>query len=138
MLHKLQQIGPLKVLQNVAVKKSDVFIVCSMSFFGKVKEKFGKGVSKIKQVSLFRRKRQPNQEEQPAPITDVDVTIARLKTQKRKINEQIRKVRDLVLIGYRLKEKRQNTTKRRFQSEIMEIRYCWSFSSTVGTSCKLL
>lgn len=96
MLHKLQQIGPLKVLQNVAVKKSDVFIVCSMSFFGKVKEKFGKGVSKIKQVSLFRRKRQPNQEEQPAPITDVDVTIARLKTQKRKINEQIRKVRDLV------------------------------------------
>ena len=92
MLHKLQEIGPLKVLQNVAVKECVAFIVCSMSFLGKVKGKFGSGFSKIKQISLFHKKRQQTQEEPQAQITDVDITIARLKTQKRKINEQLRKV----------------------------------------------
>lgn len=127
MLHKLQEIGPLKVLQNVTVKDSVAFIVCSMSFFGKVKGKFGSGFSKIKRISLFHKKRQQTQEEPQAQITDVDITIARLKTQKRKINEQLRKVSNESLIGFRQKGNRQNIMKRRLLSEIVEIRYCWAF-----------
>lgn len=127
MLHKLQEIGPLKVLQNVAVKDNVVFIVCSMSFFGKVKGKIGDGFSKIKQISLFHKKRQQTQEEPQAQITDVDITIARLKTQKRKINEQLRKVSNEPLIGFRQRENRQSIMKKQLLNEIVEIRYCWAF-----------
>ena len=101
MLQKLKDVGPLKILQNVAVKERNVFIVCLMSFFGKIKGKIGRGVSKIKQSSLFNKKREPTQEEQQAPITDVDITIAKLKSQKRKINDQIRKVKGLKTVECR-------------------------------------
>lgn len=74
-----------------------------MSFFGKVKGRIGSGFSKIKQISLFHKKSQQTQEDPQVQITDVDITIARLKTQKRKINEQLRKVRNESTIGFRQK-----------------------------------
>ena len=57
-----------------------------MSLFGSIRN----GIDKIFRNPLKKKKESPP--DQAPEISDVDITIAKLKSEKRKINENIRKV----------------------------------------------
>lgn len=64
-----------------------------MSFVPKLKNGFGKTVSKIRNSKLFKKKDKKEKNPDGPSITDTDIAIAKLKSEKRNINELIRKVR---------------------------------------------
>ena len=64
--------------------------------FDKVKQNVEKGISKVKSTTLRLWKRKSTTDDsRPPDITDTDVAIAKIKSQKRKINEMLKKVRIL-------------------------------------------
>ena len=69
-----------------------IFLVCFMSFFGRLKNRVRQGVEHLKESSFFRRKSKEPEEDESLRITDVDIAIAKIKSEKRKINDRIRKV----------------------------------------------
>lgn len=88
--------------------KGKLFLVCFMNFFGRIKNKVRQGVEHLKGSPLFRRKSKEPEEDESLRITDVDIAVAKIKSQKRKINDRIRKVGICILIPSRLKENRQH------------------------------
>ena len=61
-----------------------------MSFISKLKKAVGDGISHMKEKRVFKQKKKDNGDS--PEISDVDRAIAKIKSEKRSINEQIRKV----------------------------------------------
>lgn len=63
------------------------------NIFAKLKQNVGKGIQKVKNIAKHHRKRKPSTDEsRPPDVTDTDIAIAKIKSQKRKVNEMIKKV----------------------------------------------
>lgn len=63
-----------------------------MRLVGSIKNGIGKGIQTLRNSKLFKKKPKTKEESIPPEVTDADVTIAKLKSEKRNINELIRKV----------------------------------------------
>lgn len=63
-----------------------------MSFISKLKKAVGDGISHMKEKRVFKRKQKKKDNGDSPEISDVDRAIAKIKSEKRSINEQIRKV----------------------------------------------
>ena len=60
----------------------------------KVKQSVEKGIKKVKSTTNhFWKRKSTSDDSRPPDITDTDVAIAKIKSQKRKINEMLKKVR---------------------------------------------
>ena len=56
-----------------------------MRLVGSIKNGIGKGIQTLRNSNLFKKKSKTKEEPIPPEITDVDVTIAKLKSEKRNI-----------------------------------------------------
>ena len=68
-----------------------------MSFISKLKKAVGDGIIHMKEKHVFRRKQKKKDNAECPEISDVDRAIAKIKSEKRSINEQIRKVSVLTI-----------------------------------------
>ena len=69
-----------------------LFVKKVMSFFGKIKNGIDKGVTSLRNSKIFKKKEKKETNENEPEITDTDIAIAKLKSEKRNINEVLRKV----------------------------------------------
>ena len=62
--------------------------------FDKLKQNVEKGIQKVKSTTnRYWKRKSTTDDSRPPDITDTDVAIAKIKSQKRKINEMLKKVR---------------------------------------------
>ena len=89
-LQCIQEEGPLQILKQVV--DYPCLFKKVMSFFGKIKNGIDKGVISLRNSKIFKKKEKKETNENEPEITDTDIAIAKLKSEKRNINELLRKV----------------------------------------------
>ena len=89
-LQCIQEEGPLQILKQVV--DYPCLFKKVMSFFGKIKNGIDKGVTSLRNSKIFKKKERKETNENEPEITDTDIAIAKLKSEKRNINELLRKV----------------------------------------------
>lgn len=63
-----------------------------MGIIGKVKDGIGKGVESLRNSKIFKKRDKKKENNNEPEISETDIAIAKLKSEKRNINELLRKV----------------------------------------------